>query len=314
MAFVSIIIPAYQSAGTIAEAVNSALAQTFNDIEIIVVDDGSTDSLSENLEQFAGKIIYLRQSNKGAAAARNEGIKYASGEIIAFLDADDIWLPEKLALQLPLFEKNPQVGAVFGNVFFLVRDRIQPKTYFDLYAPSRGDIFLSLFTRNFIPMPSVLVRRKALEQAGLFDESCHAEDYKLWLQIANFWQFDYCGDPVAIYRVSPQQVSRSYTKVAVSLLQVKKEIYQTYPGRFDGADWEVLERGIYNKYLYLALCYMRDAKKEEAARTLDQYKQARGLSMVYVIFRLVLNLPKFLMLVVIGAWDKFYKKAGLGYV
>lgn len=314
MAFVSIIIPAYQSAGTIAEAVNSALAQTFKDIEIIIIDDGSTDNLAEALEQFFGQIIYLRQDNKGASAARNEGIRHASGEIIAFLDADDIWLPEKLALQLPLFEKDPRVGAVFGNVFFLSRGRIQSKTYFDLYTPFRGNIFLELFTQNFIPMPSVLVRRKVLEQVGLFDESCHAEDYRLWLQIANYWLFDYLENPVAIYRVSPQQASRNYTKVAVSLLQVKKEIYQTYLDRFDGANREVLERGIYNKYLYLALCYMRDAKKEESARILDQYKQVRGFSVVYIIFRFISKLPEFLMSAVVRAWDEFHKKAELGYV
>jgi len=154
----------------------------------------------------------------------------------------------------------------------------------------------------------------AMEQAGLFYESCYAEDYRLWLQMANFWQFECFENPVVIYRVSPQQTSRNYTKVAVSLLQVKKEIYQTYLDRFDSANKEVLERGIYNKYLYLALCYMRDAKKEEATQTLDQYKQVGGLSAIYIIFRFILKLPEFLMSVVVRAWDQFYQKAELGYV
>ena len=135
--------------------------------------------------------------------------------------------------------------------------------------PFRGSVFLELFARNFIPMPSVILRRKVLEQSGLFDESCYVEDYQLWLKIANFWQFDYLQTPIAVYRISSQQISKNYTKAAVSLLQVKEDIYRSSPEHFDGANKYILERGIYNKYLYLALCYMRDAKKNEATQVLN---------------------------------------------
>ena len=118
MASVSIIIPAFQSASTIVEAIDSAFNQTYKDIEVIVVNDGSTDDLEQKIKPFGAKVIYLKQDNQGAAAARNNGIRHSSGRFIAFLDADDIWLPEKLALQLPLFDQNPEVGVVFGNVFF----------------------------------------------------------------------------------------------------------------------------------------------------------------------------------------------------
>lgn len=315
MTSVSIIIPVYQSVNTIAEAIKSALNQTFKEIEIIVVDDGSTDELDKEIQQFGDKITFVKQKNQGAAASRNNGIKHSSGEIIAFLDADDIWLPEKLALQLPLFQQNPKVGVVFGNAHFLSDGKIQPKTYFDLYTPFRGSIFPELFARNFIPMSSVLVRRQVLEQVGLFDESVYCvEDYELWLRIAKFWKFDYIQNQVAVYRISPQQISKNYIKAAVSLLQVKESIYQSCFELFDGVDNNILERGLYNKYLKLALCYMREAKKNEAAQVLDRYSQVRGSSAVYIAFRNVLKLPEPAMLAVVRLWDKLYQKPELGFV
>lgn len=314
MTSVSIIIPVYQSASTIVETLESVFNQIFKDIEVIVVNDGSTDDLDEKIEPFDEKIIYLKQNNLGAAAARNNGIKHSSGEILAFLDADDIWLPEKLVLQLPLFEQNPKAGVVFGNVFFLHQGRIQSKTYFDLYTPSCGNIFLELFALNFIPMSSVLMRRNVLEQVGFFDESCYVEDYQLWLKISNFWEFNYIQTPVAIYRISPQQMSMNYTRAAASLLQVKEDVYQSCFDQFIGADKNILERGLYNKYLKLALCYMRDAKKNEATQILRRYKHVRGVSLTYVFFQFLIKLPNPLMLAVVKLWDKFYQKPEFGFV
>jgi len=131
MTSVSVIIPVYQSANTIAEAIDSVLSQTFKDFEIIVVDDGSTDSLEEVLSKYGEKIKLIKQKRLGVSASRNKGIKNSSGEIVAFLDADDIWLPNKLSQQLALFNLNPHLGVVFGNVYFWNGEIFQRKTYFD---------------------------------------------------------------------------------------------------------------------------------------------------------------------------------------
>ncbi len=313
MTSVSVIIPAYQNSTTIVDAINSVLSQTFSDVEIIIVDDGSTDGLDRVLDQFQKKIVLFRQKNKGSAAARNLGIRHSSSEIIAFLDADDIWLPEKLALQLPLFKQGSTLGVVFGNVNFLSNGRVQPTTYFDLFPPFRGRIFYDLYAYNFVPTSSVIVRRKVFEQSGIFDESLrNVQDYDLWLRIAQSWEFDYVRRPVAIYRISSRQISRNIVRSAALLLQVKENIYRSRVELFDGVDRKILERGLYNKYLRLALCYMRESQKKEAGQVLDRYRQVRGISPNYIAFRGILNLPGPFMSVAVWLLDRIRQKPEFG--
>lgn len=313
MTSVSVIIPAYQSSKTIRETLESVFAQHIPVAEIIVIDDGSTDGLDEALLPFESRIIVLKQKNLGAAAARNNGIRHSSGDIIAFLDADDIWLPEKLALQLPLFD-NPRVGVVFGNVFFGYQGELQKKTYFDLFKPDRGHIFRSLFVQDYIPVLSVLVRRSLLEETGLFDESIrHVEDYDLLMRLAQACEFDYVSDPVAVYRLSSQQISKNFIQAAVSLLDLKERTYRLNPRLFQGVNQKILERGLYNKYLKLALCYMREGKIGAARRTLDSYLQVRGISVVYLVFWCALSLPKPFVRLIIQLWDRVYQKPEFGF-
>lgn len=309
MSFVSVIIPAYQNAATIVEAVTSVLNQTMKDVEIIIIDDGSTDNLEDVLRPLVDKIIFLRQENQGSAAARNLGIKNSTGEFVAFLDADDKWFPEKLTLQLALFEKNTKVGLVFGNMKYLYEGNVLSTTYFDLIPPLRGKVFLDLFAYNFVPTSATMVRRQVLEQVGLFDESFRiVQDYHLWLRIASSWELDYIEAPVTIYRTGTQQISRNLVKAATMLLQVKKDIYSSYIGMFEGADRKILERGLYDKYLRLAMCHMREAQKEEANQVVDSYYQVRGFTFKYFIFRAVLILPARIVVKIIQLLDKFRQK------
>ncbi|MDP1715933.1 MAG: glycosyltransferase [Anaerolineales bacterium] len=310
---VSVIIPAYQSSRTIRETLESVFAQSIPVAEVIVIDDGSTDGLEEALQPFISKIILLKQKNLGAAAARNYGIKHSSGDIIAFLDSDDTWLPEKLALQLLLFN-NQRVGVVFGNVIWRYQGILQKKTYFDLFKPERGHVFLSLFVLDYVPMLSVLARRHMLEQVGLFDESIrNVEDYDLLLRMAQVCEFDYVQDPVAVYRISSQQISKKFIQAAAALLRLKENTYRLNLAAFQGVDQKILERGLYNKYLKLALCYMREEKTKAAGQTLDGYFQVRGISAIYLAFRCVLSLPEPLMRLIIRLWDKVYQKPELGF-
>src|SRR5437867_1708261 len=112
---VSIVIPTYNYGRYVVEAVESVLNQSFQDREVIVVDDGSTDDTRERLERFRGRIRYIYQRNKGLPAARNTGIRAARGAYVAFLDSDDLWLPEKLALQVPILDTRQQVGMVYTD-------------------------------------------------------------------------------------------------------------------------------------------------------------------------------------------------------
>lgn len=207
---ISVVIPAYNCAGYIAETLESVFDQDHEDLEIIVVDDGSTDGTSTVLAGYADRIRIERQENQGVSAARNRAIELARGDWIAFLDADDIWHPEKLDTQLEVARLFPEAGLVFTD-FRMVDDRNGCLTIhgarayygvFDRHGLSWKDIFDqhgylgsgvpvfwgacfdSLFLGNFIKTSTVLVRRMALIQAGHFNRTLSTEeDYDLWLRL-----------------------------------------------------------------------------------------------------------------------------------
>lgn len=180
---VSVIIPVYNGARWIGHALRSVFAQTYTDFEVIVVDDGSTDALDEALSEWADRVIFTRQPNRGPASARNVGIRLAAGTLVAFLDADDEWLPEKLALQVAYFEQYPQTGLLHTDV---VRSGGHRADETEPFKPP-VNVFCPLFhTEFFIRTLTVMVPRRVLLDAGGFDErrEIHVEDWDLWLRIA----------------------------------------------------------------------------------------------------------------------------------
>jgi hypothetical protein len=185
---VSVIIPAYRAAETIADTLDSVLAQTFKDYEIIVVNDGSPDSedLEKALEPYRERIIYLRQENQGPGGARNTGIRTARGQYIAPLDADDIWAPEHLAAQLAVLEADPSIDVVYADARIFGDVPEAGRTVMEL-CPSAGDVtFERLVSRQCTVHICVSVcRREALLRAGLFDPAFRGtEDIDMWLRIA----------------------------------------------------------------------------------------------------------------------------------
>lgn len=198
---VSVIIPAYNGAAYLDQAIESALHQEGTDLEIIVVDDGSTDDTDKVLARYHGKVVSLYQENRGMASARNQGIAASTGEFLAFLDQDDYWLDRKLTAQLALFERRSQVGLVYSDSLFLQGTRYLTDTFFTLCPPHRGRVFVQLLLDSFIPIPTVVVRRECLEDVGLFDERLRiCADYDLWLRVAARYDVDYVPAPLAVYR------------------------------------------------------------------------------------------------------------------
>lgn len=202
---VSVILPAYNADSTIRSTIESILEQTFPDFELIIIDDGSTDDTADVVHQFGDKrIIYLYQSNHERAEARNNGIAKSKGEFIAFLDADDLWLPEKLNKQMWLMQNNPKVGLVYCDLFYFDDETGENLILYSRTASlHRGRVSIELLLENnFIKSPTPLIRREIFNQVGLFDTSLiPCEDWEMWLRIIAKNPIDYIDEPLARYRV-----------------------------------------------------------------------------------------------------------------
>ena len=210
MAAVSVIIPTFNRAHKIARAVASVLYQTFSDYEILVVDDGSEDATSEALAPFLPHIRSITHSgNLGVSAARNTGIRASDSPLIAFLDSDDYWLPEKLAAQVFFFSEHPEAVACQTEERWIRRGvRVNPmKKHF---KPS-GEIFEPSLKLCVVSPSAVVVKRSLLEEVGLFDEEFPVcEDYDLWLRISLKYPIWLIPEPLVIKEGgSPDQLSRS---------------------------------------------------------------------------------------------------------
>ena len=204
MARVSVIMPAYNGAATIDEALRSIETQTYRDLEVIVVDDGSTDGTAAICEGRP-RLRLIAQENRGTAAARNHGIREARGELVAFLDQDDLWAPERLAAEVPVLDAEPEVGLVFSNFEHFGEKAERPGVRFDdakVLRKIAGDrAFASLFKKNLVHPATVLVRRVCLDAVGHFDESLYFEDYDLWLRLARRYPIRYVPAPLARVRL-----------------------------------------------------------------------------------------------------------------
>lgn len=217
---VSVIVPVFNAAALVGNAVHSALAQTYDDddIEVIVVDDGSEDqhALTAALAPWQGRIRCFRQPNGGPARARNTGMAAATGQFVAFLDADDEWVPDKIARQVAYFQQYPETGLLHTGVVGHARARTATPAP---PAPAFCDLFHTRFCINTL---TVMVPRHVLEEVGGFDErrEIHVEDWDLWLRIAARYPLGYLPEPLARYRpggLMSRQIDRTYAAQALVL-------------------------------------------------------------------------------------------------
>ena len=196
---VSVIIPTFNRGWILKEAVDSVLEQDFGDFELIVVDDGSTDNTPDILGAYQKNIIRVRQNNKGVSAARNRGIGLASGQLITFLDSDDLWLPKKLSAQVEFFHSNPD-ALICQTEEIWIRNcvRVNPKKK---HRKPSGMIFSPSLSLCLVSPSAVMIRRSLLESVGLFDEGLPAcEDYDLWLRISCRYPIHLLDTPLIVKR------------------------------------------------------------------------------------------------------------------
>jgi glycosyltransferase involved in cell wall biosynthesis len=212
---VSVIIPAFNAAAFITETIESVLAQTFTDYDIIVVDDGSTDDTRARVQAFGPSVTLLTQHNGRAAKARNAGVVASASTWIAFLDADDIWMPDKLERQLAM-ARATQAPLVFADRLNIGARGPLPERQSDIQPLSDGDVFEHLLTGNFITTSTVLLRRDVFIEVGAFSEDPElppAEDWDLWLRVASRYPVAACHVPLVNYRLHALGASRNVERM-----------------------------------------------------------------------------------------------------
>lgn len=243
---VSIIIPAYNAANYIEETLESVFKQTFTDYETIVVDDGSTDGTLKLLQSYADKVTFLSKSNGGPASARNLGIRHARGELIAFLDSDDLWVKDKLAEQVNFLDRYKHIGMVYAQALMFIEQggrRLIKKKFGYTEEPT----FCKLLTGNFIPNLTVMLRRSCINKAGWLNEAKNliaVEDYEYWLRVAKLFPIAGIARPLAYYRLREDNLMGDGQDIERSLrleLAALQEVEKLFPHMWDECG---LDRGL----------------------------------------------------------------------
>ena len=228
---VSVIIPTYNRAHLIGRAIKSILNQTYQDFELIVVDDCSFDNTEEVVKSFKDeRIRYIKHDeNRGADAARNTGIKVARGEYIAFQDSDDEWLPEKLEKQMKAFETAPpEVGVVYTGFLRIENDK-------KIYIPSswvkhkEGNIHNELLKGNFITTQSIVVRKKCFEKTGMFDERLpRLQDWELVIRLSKYYDFKCVDEPLMISYYTSDSISANQNALITAKKLILRKHYEEF--------------------------------------------------------------------------------------
>jgi glycosyltransferase involved in cell wall biosynthesis len=221
---VSVIIPAYDTAPYIGDAVESVFRQTFGNHEVIVVNDGSpdTEEMEEVLRPYLDRIVYIRQENQGVSAARNAAIRVARAPMIAMLDSDDIWEPEYLATQMTVLEQDRTIDLIYPNAVYFGDCEEAGREFMEL-CPSEGEVTLkSLVRKRCNVMSSVTARREILLKAGLFDEALRSSvDFDLWLRVLlQGGRITYHRRPIVWYRRRKRNLTSDMVEHLPQVLRV----------------------------------------------------------------------------------------------
>jgi glycosyltransferase involved in cell wall biosynthesis len=247
---VSVIMPAYNVAWCVGRAVDSVRAQAFRARELIVVNDGSTDGTRALLQSYGGAITVIDQENRGMSAARNAGIRKARGTYVAFLDADDWWLPEKLSRQVELMQSRPEIG--FCSTAARVEDG--DGRLLNIWRCPNGstEILATLFARNAAiagGSSAVMVRKELLDRVGLFDESLRGfEDPDLWMRLAAVSGYACIDETLAVILRREKSVSRNLDNMRAAALRSMRKNRTLLPSQLRGRFWRDCLAGVYTDY------------------------------------------------------------------
>ena len=203
MVKVSVVIPVFNGQDFVGEAIDSVLNQTFRDFEVIAIDDGSTDETPDILRAYGDQITWQSQGNYGQASAINRGVGLAAGEYVAYLDADDVCLPERLEVQVHYLESHPDVALVYSDRYEIDKfGKVQ-----GVMKSRATDNFL-LLQQDYVPRSTVMQRKACLNEIGLFDEAHTGnDDWDMWVRMSEQYRLSYIDQPLIGYRIHDKNIS-----------------------------------------------------------------------------------------------------------
>jgi len=256
MPTISVVIPAYNAERTILETIASVQQQSFSDFELIVINDGSTDRTLELLHSINDeRLRILSYENGGVSVARNRGISQASGEFISFIDADDLWSPDKLESQLATLQQHPEAGVAYSWTYFM--EEKEGTRSFHPCDPIffEGNVYTDLLVKNFIPNGSnVLIRKQAVESVGEFDPKRTGwEDWDYWIRLAAKWSFVVVPKLQVFYRRSSDSASSKVDNMKKEALVVIEKAFLAAPQSFQ----PLKKKSLAGIYQYCADLYLR---------------------------------------------------------
>jgi glycosyltransferase involved in cell wall biosynthesis len=277
-----VLIPAYNVVDYVAEAIESVLVQTYPAVETIVVNDGSTDGTAGVIRAYREHIVYIEQENRGLAAARNAALAVASGGFIGLLDADDIWLPERLERCVAKLDDRPEIGFVTTDAWLLEDGTRTGKRFYDLPTNEFAEqVRLARMIRSNVVFPSVVARRELYDRHGKFDESLRrSEDYDLWLRFLAGGEIGACiAEPLAYYRLRSDSLSANGAAQARAHRSVlRKQLHQIAPligTGFGPSAWEVARECVRQEDRRAASRFFLLAARDPG---LSAWSRARGLA------------------------------------
>lgn len=270
---VSIIVPAYNAERFIARSLQSALRQTYRDIEVIVVDDGSTDGTRDIVQSYDDpRIVYRYQENQNQSAARNHGIAVSRGTYVTFLDTDDFYLPEKVEKSVRFLQENPSFGIVYCNTLHYF-SKNPGKYYRFKYTGYAGDVLERLLVASCININSIMIRRDLFEKTGITftEERYYPEDYELYLRFSLLgYKFGYVDSDLVVVEIRPDSVTTMDIQATAKRNTVKmlERLSAEMPEKIELSEAVTsLSRGVYRK---LAIAYLMRGQRKAFFETLKQ--------------------------------------------
>lgn len=272
---VSVVIPCYNSEKWIKQTLNSVFNQTYNNIEVIVIDDGSVDNTKKIVDEYPGNITYIHQKNKGPSAARNLGISLSKGYYIALLDSDDLWINSKIEEQISIFKKNSEIALSISNVKVVTEDLDYLYTNFNKVNSDRHkllrDLFLGKITMN---TPTIMFKKEILSTVKGFDESLKMrEDHFFLMDVVSKYEIHHTTKPLVLRRINSESISHSFDldstlelfepfikKSIIKYPQLKKYIKDVYASLFFSIAikyWKDQQKLLANNYMTKAYNYKK---------------------------------------------------------